>query len=630
MIKYPILLLVSAGISLAITPLVRFLALKKKILDFPSSRKVHSKPIPLLGGVPIFLAFNLTLMMGVLLGNEHLAGYLKDRWVEIFVSQILILALGIYDDIKQLEPKVKFLGQVLIGLLMVAFGFDIHSIASPFSGKVIQLGLFSIPITIIWLVGITNALNLVDGLDGLAAGTSVIVCATIFAVSFFQQNIGVALVTLILAGSILGFLRYNFYPAKIFLGDSGSLYLGFMLASLSVQGSSKEATLVAVLAPILALGLPIMDTLLSMIRRFLKSINMVDFPSRNGKLKVLFFKGFSMFEADKDHVHHRILKLGFSHRNTVIILYGLCGFLCAMALLSTAVINLSAVAFLVAILLVFLIGVRSLKYQEFKILENGLLLPLFDIPVFNKRVFHGFFDFCAICLSFYLSFLLVFHAFGGEQKGLFIKTLPFVLLFKIMLFQISGIYKSSWAYASLEDVMKILKAVLLSCFGTVLWLEFLFGAKAFGGIVFYLTDFYLLLTLIMSSRFSYRVISSFYNKNASYRNQKILIYGAGYRGSTLLKEIRHNGTYAFKPVGFIDDDAKKKGTSLQGCPILGSYEDLEKIVGKSEVSEIIVSTPKIKNDRIKVLTEFCKQKGIILRQFEFRFYEFPGEALGSN
>ena len=623
MIKYMLLLLVPSGISLGMTPLVRRLATKKNILDLPSERKVHSKPTPLLGGVPIFLAFNLSLLMGVLLGNEYIIGYLKNQWMEVFVAQILILALGIYDDAKRLKPQTKLFFQVLIGLLMVAFGFDIHSIASPFSNKIIQLGLFSIPITIIWLVGITNALNLVDGLDGLAAVTSVIVCATIFAISFFQQNLGVALVTIILAGSILGFLRYNFYPAKIFLGDSGSLYLGFMLATLSLQGSSKGATVVAVLAPILALGLPIMDTLLSMIRRLLKPGKTAESPGMSGKLKALYFKGFSMFQSDKDHIHHRILKLGVSHRNTVIILYALCAFLCAMAFMSAAVVNLSAVAFLVALLIVFLIGVRSLKYQEFKILENGLLLPLFNIPVFNKRAFQGFFDFSAICLSYYLSFLLIFHAFGGGPKGLFIKTLPFVLLFKILVFNLTGIYKSTWSYATLEDVIQILKTISLSSFGTILGLEFLFGAKAFGGIIFYFIDFYLLLSLIIVSRFSYRVIHSFYHKNAAERIQKILIYGAGYRGSTLLKEIRNNGSYVFSPVGFIDDDLKKRGTSLQGCPILGSYEDLEKIVSKNEVSEIIVSTSKIKNDKIKTLIEFCKQKGIILRQFEFRFYEFP-------
>jgi len=309
MIKYILFLFIPAAISLAVTPLIRRLAIKKNFLDLPSARKVHSKPTPLLGGVPIFLAFNLTLVLGVLFGNDYLAGYLKGRWIEVFASQILILALGVYDDAKRIKPWTKLLFQILIGLLMVAFGFGIRNIASPFSDRVIQLGILSIPITIIWLVGITNALNLVDGLDGLAAGTSAIVCATIFAISFFQQNLGVAMVTAILGGSILGFLRYNFYPAKIFLGDTGSLYLGFMLATLSVQGSSKGATLVAVLAPILALGLPIMDTFLSMVRRLLKSYKLEETAGDNGKSRALHFERHSVFEADKDHIHHRFLKL---------------------------------------------------------------------------------------------------------------------------------------------------------------------------------------------------------------------------------------------------------------------------------------------------------------------------------
>lgn len=338
--------------------------------------------MPLLGGIPIFIAFNSTFFLGILFNFEYLEKFYSSKWMSIFIAQLIILGIGIYDDIKKTKPWIKFLFQILAGSLLIVFGFGIHIITNPFTGNSIKLGILFIPITILWVIGITNALNLIDGLDGLATGTSFIACITIFGIASIYQNIGIALASLILAGSILGFLRYNFYPAKIFLGDSGSLLLGFLLAILSLQGSHKGAVMVAILAPILVLGLPIMDTLLTMIRRFLKPINPVNYQNENGKLKNLFSKGFSIFEADKDHIHHRLLKIGFSQKKAVLILYGICVVLCALAFVTIAWKNLNIILFLVAIIIGSFIGIKSLKYREFKILENGLLLRSIKIIIF--------------------------------------------------------------------------------------------------------------------------------------------------------------------------------------------------------------------------------------------------------
>jgi len=373
LIKYFLFFSISAVISLLITPLIQLIARKLNILDFPSERKVHLKPIPILGGIPIFIAFNLTIFLGILFNFEYLEKFYTSKWTSIFIAQIIILGIGIYDDIKKTKPWIKFLFQTFAGSLLIVSGFGIHIITNPFTGNSINLGILFIPITILWVVGITNALNLIDGLDGLATGTSFIACITIFGIAYTYQNIGIALVSLILAGSVLGFLRYNFYPAKIFLGDSGSLLLGFLLAVLSLQGSHKGAVMVTVLAPILVLGLPIMDTLLTMIRRFLKPIHPVNYQNENGKIKNLLLKGLSIFEADKDHIHHRLLKIGFSQKKVVLILYGICVVLCALAFVTIAWKNLNIILFLVAIIIASFIGIKSLKYKEFKIFENGLL-----------------------------------------------------------------------------------------------------------------------------------------------------------------------------------------------------------------------------------------------------------------
>ena len=515
MIKYLLFFLTSIAISLLITPLIRLVAIKLNILDLPSKRKIHKKPMPLLGGIPIFIAFNLTIFLGILFNFEYLEKFYTSKWMSIFIAQLIILGIGIYDDIKKTKPWVKFLFQIFAASLLIVAGLGIHIITNPFSGNSINLGILFIPITILWVVGVTNALNLIDGLDGLATGTSFIACITIFGIAYIYQNIGIALVSLILAGSILGFLRYNFYPAKIFLGDSGSLLLGFLLAVLSLQGSHKGAVMVAILAPILILGLPITDTLLAMIRRFLKPINPVNYQNENGKLKNLLLKGLSIFEADKDHIHHRLLKIGFSQKKVVLILYGICVVLCALALVTIAWKNINITLFLVAIIIASFIGIKSLKYKEFRILENGLLLPLFDIPLINKRIFKGFIDLLFISLSYYFSFLLVAGRFDIQAKTLFIQTLPMVLAIKIIIFYLSGLYKGIWKYSNIEDLIKIGKTLIFSSICSSLLLILMFGSKSFGGLIFFILDFYLLSSLVGGSRISYRVINHRYNKKDS-------------------------------------------------------------------------------------------------------------------
>jgi UDP-GlcNAc:undecaprenyl-phosphate/decaprenyl-phosphate GlcNAc-1-phosphate transferase len=616
-LTYAFLFFGAVALSLVLTPAIRRLAISARVMDRPSERKVHATPIPLLGGVGIFLSFNITFIAARLL--FHLPGLQPsgDRWLAFFVCQVIILALGVYDDVKRIQPRIKFAFQVFVGLLMFLAGFSIDTISSPFSGNLVHLGLLSLPLTVVWVAGITNGLNLVDGLDGLAAGTALFVAAAIFAISFIQQNMTVGFLALALAGSVLGFLRYNFFPASIFLGDSGSLLLGFILAVLSVQGSSKGATLVAVLAPVIALGLPIMDTFLSMLRRFLKSLRLIE-TRKEGKGRLFA----SMFEADKDHVHHRLLKMGFSHRRSVLILYVLCAVLCALAFLSVALANLNVVAFLVAILIVIFVGVRRLNYQEFKILQSGLLYPLVQFPAVGKKLFSASFDLCAIAVSYSTSYLLSVNAFGAPSKQAFLSTVAFMTLFKMGAFYLAGTYKGAWIRTSFGDLMALARTVFITSLAGATGLSLLFGRKASGGAIFFLLDFYILFSLVLGFRIFYRVVNDLYRQSLQRREKKLLVYGAGQRGRTVLQEIQNSGSYLFAPIGFIDDDAGKSGQILDGCPVLGTLDDLDAIVSRNPIREIIVSTEKIGRDKIGRLLGFCKDKGITVRQFEFRFYEF--------
>ncbi|MFH1942176.1 MAG: hypothetical protein ABIL68_08715 [bacterium] len=618
MIKYIIIFLIAWLLAFILTPLVRRFAEVQGIVDLPGGRKIHKNTIPLLGGIPIFLAFNLVIITGILFKYEYISKYTLKDWGFLFVCQLIILGAGIYDDIKRISPRTKFLFQILAGTLLIYSGFAIEQYTGPFSGKIVHLGILSIPVTILWVVGITNALNLIDGIDGLATGTAFIAAMTIFAISLFYQNITTAIVALVLGGTVLGFLRYNFHPAKIFLGDSGSLLLGFLLAFISVRGTHKGAVAIAIIAPILILGLPIMDTMLSMLRRLFKAINLFDYPSDKGKIRGLYFRNIAMFEADKDHIHHKLLKLGLSQKSAAWILYGATLLLGVFAFLTVAVKNINISIILLVVVFASYIGIKSLKYRDLNVLDKGLLLPIFNNPLVSKRLFQAFFDLALILGSFYLSFLLMAGNFGGVQKNLYIEIIPVVLLIKIAVFYFVGLYKGSWRHASIEDFLRILQAVFVSSLIIFLLALFVFGLKSFGGPLFFVVDLYLLLSFVGGSRLSLRICEYYFYRNNGRNDELAVIYGAGKAGSILAKELRDNIKHKVKVLGFLDDDPTKKGKRQHDYPILGTLDELEKLVTRNEIKSVIISTQKISDKNMILLREVSKKHDVVIKAFQMQ------------
>lgn len=287
-----------------LTPLVRKAALRYGLLDHAlTSRKIHGRPIPRLGGVAIVLAFYAPLVALFFtssdVGRRFYAN--PDRALGLFAGGLAIAALGIYDDLRGSGAAKKFAVQFAVAAFIYWIGFRIDHLANPF-GAEIDLGWLGLPFTLLWIAGVINAMNLIDGLDGLAGGVALIAIATTFAFSVTRGEPLMILFTAALAGSVLGFLFYNFNPASIFMGDTGSMFLGFVLATTAIQTGQKSSTAVAIVVPIIALGVPIADTLLAMVRRAAR--------------------GVPMFSADRGHIHHRILATGLSHRQTVLVLYG--------------------------------------------------------------------------------------------------------------------------------------------------------------------------------------------------------------------------------------------------------------------------------------------------------------------
>jgi UDP-GlcNAc:undecaprenyl-phosphate/decaprenyl-phosphate GlcNAc-1-phosphate transferase len=329
-----------------LTPLVRRLARRKGLLDHAlSSRKIHGQPVPRLGGIAIVLAF-YTPLVGLLLfqsgvGQMFLAE--RNHVIGLFVGGFLIALLGIYDDLRGAGAGRKFLVQFSVAGLMYALGYRIDALANPF-GEALQLGWASLPFTLFWIVGVINALNLIDGLDGLAGGVALVAVLTTFLISLQRAHPLMMLFSSALAGAILGFLFYNFNPATIFMGDTGSMFLGFVLSTSAIQTGQKSSTAVAVLIPGIALGLPIMDTLLAMGRRALR--------------------GQPMFQADKEHIHHRLLARGLTHRQAVFVLYGFCVLLGAVALILTYANSVQSAFLLVALGAIAVIALRALGYMR--------------------------------------------------------------------------------------------------------------------------------------------------------------------------------------------------------------------------------------------------------------------------
>jgi UDP-GlcNAc:undecaprenyl-phosphate GlcNAc-1-phosphate transferase len=329
-----------------LTPIVRRFAERIGALDHAlSSRKIHGRPIPRLGGVGIVLAFYAPLV-GLLLFHSGVSEmFLAERQkvVALFVGGIAIALLGIYDDLRGAGAGRKFVVQFAVAGFMYAMGYRVESIANPF-GTELQLGWMSLPFTLFWIVGVINALNLIDGLDGLAGGVALVAVLTTFLISLQRAHPLMVLFSGALAGAILGFLFYNFNPATIFMGDTGSMFLGFVLATSAIQTNQKSSTAVAVLIPGIALGLPIIDTLLAMGRRALR--------------------GRPMFQADKEHIHHRLLALGLSHRQAVLVLYGFCVLLGAVALVLTYANSMQSAFLLLALGLVAFAALRALGYMR--------------------------------------------------------------------------------------------------------------------------------------------------------------------------------------------------------------------------------------------------------------------------
>ncbi len=323
-------------IAFTLTPAVSVLAYKIGAIDVPKdNRRMHKKPVPRIGGLAIFAGFVIATLVFCETTPEL---------ITIYVGGLVIVAVGVLDDVFSINAWLKLVAQIGVALIAVSQGIVVEFIN--LFGTYIRFGVFSIPITVIWIVGLTNAINLIDGLDGLACGVSAICSTSLLMVLILKGEYGVAMVTAVLVGSCLGFLPFNTNPAKIFMGDTGALFLGYAMAVMSVTGLFKLHTVIAFIIPLSIFGLPLCDTAFAFIRRIIH--------------------GKSPFSSDRGHLHHRLIDMGFNQKQSVYILYAICGILGTSAIMFTEEHFYRAVIIIVSGIAIFLVNFMIIRHGDEK------------------------------------------------------------------------------------------------------------------------------------------------------------------------------------------------------------------------------------------------------------------------
>lgn len=583
--------LTAAALAFALAPLAARVAVWVGAVDQPGERKIHLTAVPRLGGLAV--VFSIAVVLATiqwLSGGRwtlplHLAAPLAFGVLPIFVVSLV-------DDIKPVLARTKLLVHTLGAIVAVSLGVSLQPVVHLF-GTPIHIGLLAVPLSILWIVGVTNAFNIIDGLDGLSAGLALISSVSMAAVFMLVGQPQMGGVVLVLAGALIGFLPYNLHPARMFLGDSGATAIGFCLAVFALAGGSTLSAGFAALLPVFMLGLPIADTLISIARRTVRRLE-----KRPG----------GMFVPDSNHIHHRLLALGVDHGNAVLILYG-AGLLFAIAAFISIFLNArEAGLFVVALLMAGFVGVHRLGYDEFAFIRRGTVLKVYEMPAVKRGMFVVFVD---IFLAMAIAYIAV--GLKTDEWSLTLGRRPVLDLatafapVTVMVFWWSGMYRGSWRVAGLLDLTRACTAVITVTVAGAIIVKLVSPADypislfAIYGVVN--------LILTASLRASYVVLEST-KLRASHQGVPVLIYGAGSSGVAALRELFRNSAAGLRPIGFIDDDVRKKGRLVSGLPVFGTEREIEGIIRTHRAEAVLVASEKIPEERVARAAETCRRAAV--------------------
>jgi UDP-GlcNAc:undecaprenyl-phosphate GlcNAc-1-phosphate transferase len=581
------LLAVAASLCLALilTPVVRAFARRLGFVAVPKIDRWHKKPTAMLGGAAIWLSVVITYFAFSLQSTYG-------KW--ILLASTFLFLVGLVDDLIHIKPYQKLIGQILGSAYVVYYGLSL-----PWTGST----LLNMALALFWLVSITNAINLLDNMDGLASGIAII-AAGFLALSFVNTGqFTEAGIMLVFAAALLGFLFYNSNPASVFMGDCGSMFVGFFLASsalINVSGGRSRSFLPVLAVPILVLFIPIFDTTFVTVLRKLS--------------------GRAASQGGRDHTSHRLVALGMSERRAVLMLYGfaaLSGLLAILVQRARLDVSLAAIAgFTIVLTLVgvYLAGVKVYDKtdEEMAMLKDKPLYAFLVDVSYKRRIFEVLLDVVLVILSYWAAYAINFPP-SSPAWQLFLRTLPVLVFMKMSVFLVMGVYRGLWRYTSMSDLIVFAKAVALSSVASLLVILFAFRFEGFSRKVFAI-DLVLMFLFLAGSRLAFRVFRQLLPAVGKQNGRRVLIYGAGDGGELLLRELRNNRELSLAPIGFLDDDPAKSGKVIHGLRVFGGNGDLGSVCSQHEVDEVVISSMKMTEERVQEVVRCCSEKQITVKR----------------
>lgn len=594
-----IAIITSFSLSLLLVPIVRRVSVQIGRVAKPREERWHRKPIPTLGGVGIFVAFLSSLFLSSLITRS----WDQFHW-GLLVGSSIIFLLGLYDDIKPITPPTKLVGQILAATVVVSFGYTTGFFTPRIPNNIIAQ-LPNILITFVWLIGITNAINLLDNMDGLAGGLTFIT-SIILSVFFWRTgDQSLLFFTLALAGSVLGFLVFNFPPASIFMGDSGSLFLGFTLAVLAIARQPQASNVFAVMGvPTLLFLLPILDTALVTITRILR--------------------GQSPTQGGRDHTSHRLIAFGLTERQAVLVLYGVALVSGIMAMvLESLDYDLSLV--LVPILIISL-ALLTAYLGRLKVVvstsssRGGAITRLIVELAYKRRLLEITLDFFLIGVSYYLAFWTRYGlSITNAALEQYLRSLPVAFAGIYIAFITLGVYRGVWRYVGVDDLLRYFRAAIGGVFLVGIASMILYSSEGYSPVIWILFAVYLFLGLA-ATRASFKILDQFSSHQLRRQEKRVLIYGAGDAGEMAVRWILMNPQLGYRPVGFLDDDPYMAGRHIHNIEILGSFDKLESILNEKKVDGVVIaSEDPISDDSLQKVIETSREGGCWVRTLRLEF-----------
>lgn len=582
---------------LILTPLVIRLAYRRNWLAYPTEDRWHQQPTALMGGVSIYVAVLVALFA---------AGTLTRLSSAVWAGAALLLVAGLVDDLWELDPGPKLIVQVAATMLALYGGYMFWPGGPAWC---------SIPLTFLWVIGITNAFNLIDGMDGLAAGIAAIAAGVLAAIAELVGDVELASVALAITGAAGGFLAYNFKPARIFMGDGGSMFLGYMLAMLALAVQAESGTAArpaALLVPVLVLAVPIFDTVLVTTLRA--------------------FSGRPLTQGAMDHAMYQLTFLGLSEERTVLTFYGLSGLLGSTALvfyLANAHLFYAVVLFAVVALAIF--GTHLGRTGSYAPPADGRQRALTEklgalfqtiIGPYWKTTVGIVSDLLLVAASFLLAHALRFEdGLSPPHESLLLQVLPTLMGLKVLVFYLARLYHGIWRHAGTPELVRIIWASFGASTLAFVGLSLIYGFGTFSATVF-LLDALITTGAVAATRFGFRGLRQYL---AAQRRcgRRVLLYGADRTGVLALRHLRQSQEAAWHPVGFLDDDPRQKGRTLQGLSVIGTLDDLPDACQQHHVESVIVTRLHLPEPHLEEIARTCREAEVSCHRFELSLRPAP-------